>query len=173
MDKILRYILIGVLLALFICAGSPEFLLSDNVPSVVKAVSYHWFHANIWHLLANCLSIWLLIRATRFRTQKKVLSQFAIAFLVASLMYFTATKPVVGFSNILFAIVGLRTPSFHHPWWRKPETVTFFAVTFLLLLVPQFSSLTHITSLLCGIGIAAISRTIHSLRRDVTRAIGK
>lgn len=173
MDKVLRYTLIGVLLALFIGVGSPEFLLSDDIPSAAKAVSYHWFHANVWHLLANCLSIWLLIRTTRYRSSRKVMSQFAIAFLIASVMYFTATKPVVGISNILFAIVGLRTPSFRHPWWRKPETIIFFAVTFLLLLIPQFSSVTHITSLLGGIGIAAISRTVRSLRSDVTRAIGK
>ncbi len=173
MDKALRYTLIIVLSALFFGVGSPLFLLSDDTPAIVKAVSYHWFHANLWHLLANSLSIWLLLRTTRSRTAKTVSLQFIIAFLIASAMYFTATKPVVGISNILFAIVGLRTPAFRHPWWRKTETIVFFVVTFLLLLVPQFSSVTHITSLLSGIGIAALTRAIHSLSNDVTRAIGK
>ena len=169
----MRRAIILILFLIFILAGCPGYLADPSVNVWLKAVSYHLFHANIFHLAANCLSIWFVFKVKPYRSEKANVRNFFTAFIIATLTWFTATRPVVGVSNILFATLGLRTPSFRHPWWRHPGTLTFFAITLLMLLVPQFSAVTHITSFICGVAIAAVKRKLNSLEDDYRHATGK
>ena len=168
----MRYVL-TIILALLVTLGCPDYLADPAVSPWLRAVSYHWFHANIFHLAANCLSIWFVFKVTPYRSEKTNVRNFFTAFIIATLTWFTATRPVVGVSNILFATLGLRTPSFRHPWWRHPGTLIFFAITLLTLLVPQFSAVTHIISFICGVAIAAVKRKLNSLEDDYRHATGK
>lgn len=169
----MRYALIIILTLVFIAAGCPAYLADADCSHWLKALTYHFFHANVFHLAANCLSIWFVFMVTPTRSEKRNIRNFLTAALVATFTYFTATRPVVGISNILFAVLGLRTPAFSHPWWRHPGTLTFFAITLGMLAFPQFSALTHIVSFLCGVLLSAGRRTLNSLEDDYRHAVGK
>lgn len=169
----MRYALIIILSVIFLVAGCPGYLADSAGNYWLKALTYHCYHANIFHLAANCLSIWYVFKITAYRSEKANARNLLTAFVIATLTYCTATRPVVGISNILFAILGLRTPSFKNAWWKHPGTVIFFAVTLGMLLVPQVSAATHITSFVCGAAVAAVKRKLISLENDYRHATGK
>lgn len=169
----MRYLLIALTVTLFILLGCPDYLSSGTINVWIKALTYHAFHANVFHLLANSLSIWLLFRKTTTRTDKQNIKDFLIAYIIATLTYFISLRPVVGISNIIFAVIGLRTPSFKSEWWKAPNTILFFIVSTLLLLFPHFSAITHIVSFVCGVLLACFNRKIKSLENDYRRATYK
>lgn len=169
----MRYALIIILSLVFLLAGRPDYLASSASDIWLNALTYHFYHANIFHLAANCLSIWYVFMVTPYRSEKDNASHLVTAFLIATLTYFTATRPVIGISNILFAIFGLRTPAFNHKWWRMPGTKVFFGITLAMLLIPQVSALTHITSFLVGTAVSCFRRYVKNLENDYRHAIGK
>lgn len=169
----MRYALIIILAIVFVAFGRPAYLADPSNNVMLAAVTHHLFHANIFHLAANCLSIWFVFKVTPYRSDKKNIRNFFTAFLVASLSYIVATRPVIGISNILFAVIGLRTPAFKHPWWRHPGTLVFFAITLGMLAFPQFSAVTHIVSFLGGTVISIVKRKLNSLENDYRHATGK
>lgn len=139
----------------------------------INALTYHLFHANIFHLIVNCLSFWFMYNKPYKRPVNTYLKELPIAFIVASLSFFIAFKPIVGISNILFAVIGLRTPAFSHPWWKSKPAAVFFIVTALTAFLPNISAITHIFCFVAGVLIALICRTIKSLRNDSRRALGR
>lgn len=169
----MRYALIIILISLFMIFGCPTYLADTNVPWILRAMSYHFFHANIFHLLANCMSIWFVFSVTPNRTEKDNCRNFLTAYLIATLTLITATRPVVGVSNIIFAVIGLRSPELSHPWWKRRSTITFLGLTVLMLLVPRLSAITHITSFMCGVLAAYLSRWFKSIGNDYRRAAGR
>lgn len=169
----MRYALVIILTLVYFVVGCPEFLADDTAGCWLSALTYHAFHANIFHLAVNCISIWFVFDVTPYRREKANIRNFFTAYLIATATYFTAVRPVVGISNILFAVLGLRTPSFNHPWWRHPGTIVFFAVTLLMLAFPQFSAVTHIASFACGTAISTVKRKLNSLEDDYRHATGK
>ena len=166
-------VVVLVLCVLYLLMGSPAFLLSSETPDIIKAVTYHWFHANVFHLSANCLSFWLVYKSTPRRRAKENIRQFVISFLIGTVVFFCSTRPIIGISNILFATIGLRTPSFRSDWWKRPETLVFIATTIILLMVPQISSVTHIISFTIGVSIAVMKRKITRIKNDYRHAAHK
>ena len=160
-----RSLIICITAILFAVFGVPLWLTGSGVPGIVRAVAYPFFHANVFHLLANLLAVWTVFRP-ECRTIKRDL---ALGFLISTAVYFLATRPVVGLSNIMFAVIGLRTPAITDPWWRRPATITFLAVTLLMLLVPQFSAVTHIAAFAAGSLLSALIRIIKPYVDDAAR----
>lgn len=167
-----KYLIIFLCL-LFIFFGCPEYLSSASTPEFIKAITYHWFHANVFHLMVNCLSIWFVYKTTQTRTIKNNIKQLFLSFIIGSISFCFAAKPIIGISNILFATIGLRTPSLKNIWWKRPETIVFLVATLLLLFIPQISSVTHIISFLCGVVVAIIQRKIKSLDYDYRHSTGR
>ena len=145
-------ILIATCVLLYVLAGQPGWLADG--PLALRMMSYHFFHANIAHLLVNGIAAATLF-APRHRDNIRV---FAAGFVIASLVYPLSAQPCIGISNILYAVIGLRTPPFTHRWWRSASVVTFLAVTASMLFIPGVSGLTHIVSLAAGIAAANIMR---------------
>lgn len=143
--------------------GAPYFLHSDHI---YVSLVHHFFHANIFHLAVNCLSIWTLFR----QGYKYNISSLVCAFAIGTLSWFCTTKDVIGFSNIIFAIIGLRTPALTNSWWRHPSVIVFFATTALMAFLPQVSAVTHIVSFVLGCLVAGASRIINHICRDYSRA---
>lgn len=156
-----------IIALLFIVYGFADksFLLDSNINIFHRALTYHWYHANIFHLLANTLSICFVFHPRR----KNLIRNFFTALIIATFTYFIATRPLIGISNILFAMAGLYTPPLSHPYWKSTNTKIFLGITTLMLLVPQVSALTHIVSFICGCVIASIRR----LNNEIKRATGK
>ena len=160
----LRYILIAALAAIYILFGTPSYLLEQSWAS---ALSYPFFHANLVHLIVNCIALWLLFDPKRKGNFRQMLFGLAVSLLV----YPCALHAPVGFSNALYAVIGLRTPSFSSPWWKKPEVIIFLVVTFAMLLLPQLSGFTHILSMAIGIAVAALGRFIRKINNDAKESL--
>lgn len=146
MIRITTYV---ILFAICVVPGSVEWLLSQSYST--QMMLYHFFHGNIFHLLANGLGIHFLLPRSKWW-------QLLLAYVIASLSVMVATMPVVGLSNIVYALIGLRSPSFKSAWWKHYGTLTFLAVTVLMLFFPRISAVTHIVSFAAGVGISVLIR---------------
>lgn len=143
--------------------GCPVFLHHDY--GYISLV-HHFFHANIFHLAVNCLSLWTLFR----KDVRYYITPLVFAYLIGTASWFCTSADVVGFSNIIFALIGLRTPSLSHAWWKQLSVILFLAITALMALLPQVSALTHIVSFALGCIVAGAYRVVNSLSRDYCRA---
>lgn len=159
----IRITLVGVLVVVLLVCGCPEYL---HCKEPWLAVAHHFYHANIFHLAVNSLSLWTLFRAG----QRYSLGTLIVAFLIGSASWFFTSADVIGFSNIIFAIIGLRTPSLRHAWWRHPSVILFLAITALMAFLPQVSAVTHIVSFVFGCIVSGALRVIRSISRDFSRA---
>lgn len=158
-----RKAIILALCILYALTGVPEFFSGNWFG---KCLVYHFFHASIWHLLGNSLAIYSI-----YRPGKNNRSDLLWSFAIAVLVYPLALRPAIGFSNIIYATVGLRSPSLSSPWWRQPGVIVFLAVTVLMVFVPSVAATTHIAAFVLGAGIAAVRRAFNSVRSDVERYI--
>lgn len=143
--------------------GCPVFLHHDH--GCISLV-HHFFHANIFHLAVNCLSLWTIFR----RDARYKIAPLVLAYIIGTVSWFCTSADVVGFSNILFALIGLRTPSLSHSWWKQPAVILFLAITTLMVFLPQVSAVTHIVSFALGCIVAGAYRVVNNLSRDFRRA---
>lgn len=158
-----RIVIIGILLTMQLLFGCPVFLHYD---SGYISLVHHFFHVNILHLAVNCLSVWSLFR----KGYRYSVTPLIWSFLIASTSWFCTPDDVAGFSNIIFALIGLRSPSLSHSWWKQPSVILFLAITALMALLPQVSALTHIVSFVLGCMVAGALRIVNSIRSDFRRA---
>ena len=159
-----RLIVILALAGLQVAFGAPSWLQPDGAPYLVRALSYSFFHANWWHLAVNALAIW-----TIYRRPCKPCTDLLFSFLIAVAVYPLSLLPVIGFSNILYAQLGLRTPPLSSPWWRQAPVLTFLGVTLLMAFLPRVSATTHVAAFLLGMAVAAARRYYKTLLRDAGR----
>lgn len=159
----IKITVIGILVTMQLLFGCPVFLHHD---SGYISLMHHFFHANIFHLAVNCLSLWTLFRKDIRYSPAALVS----AYLIGTASWFFSSSDVVGFSNIIFALIGLRTPSLRHAWWKQPTVILFFAITALMALLPQVSAVTHIVSFVLGCIVAGAYRVANNLIRDYSRA---
>lgn len=139
MGKI-RYIVIAVFLVLM-SVGVPSWFI--NASNLVQSLTYHAFHVNAFHCAANCIAFYFLMHRTSVK-------ESLLAYTIACIVYPVSPIPVLGISNFLYAVMGLRTPSFSNGWWKRRETIIFLVVTALMVFVPKISALTHILSFAIG-----------------------
>ena len=158
-----RVILILVLVILQAVFGAPDFLLgAENYWQ--RAWLYSFFHGNWLHLAVNSLAIW-----TIYKHPCKPCRDLVFPFLIAVAVYPLSFRPVIGFSNVLYATLGIRTPSLKNKWWKQPPVILFLVITVVLVFVPRFSATTHIAAFVIGMAIAAIRRFYLILIRDAGR----
>lgn len=159
----IRIILSGILVFMMLVFGCPDFLHQKGMH---VALTYHLFHANIFHLAANLLSVWLIFRRdVTYRWQPLLL-----AFILAAASWYFTSDSVAGISNMVFAYLGLRTPSFRDCWWRQSAVLTFLVVTVVMAFLPNVSGITHIVSFVLGCACAALKRILKSIASDYRRA---
>lgn len=163
-DKVAAAALLIALALVYALVPVPEWM-GEGV-SLRCALTHHFWHANVFHLAANGLALlsfaWVLPRWYRL---------LPLAYLAASLSIIAATKPVVGLSNIMFAMSGLCAPMVKG-YWKRKETWTFVAVMLTMLFVPRFSATTHIASFVAGFALGHLRKTIRRTIDDCRRAGG-
>ena len=160
-DKVI--IIIGILTVFLLLFRCPEWLHSHWWGI---SLAHHFFHANIFHLAVNCMSLWLMFRNPAIVLKWKTI---AAAYVLATLSWFASSADVVGASNFIFALIGLRTPSFRHAWWKQPSVRIFLLVTVAMGVIPQVSAVTHIVSFCLGCAAASVSRLINQTSNDIRR----
>jgi Rhomboid family. len=158
-----RVVLIIVLVALQVVFGIPGFM--QGGPYWERALLYSFFHANWWHLAVNGIAAISIFAPSRRGNMPHLLSGYIIAVLVYPLSF----RPVIGFSNVLYAVLGLRTPSLKSGWWKRPEVITFLVVTIALIFAPRFSATTHIAAFILGMAGASVKRFHKDLTSDFRR----
>lgn len=159
----IRISIIGILVTMQLLLGCPVFLHQDDG---YIALIHHFFHANIFHLAVNSLSIWTLFR----KGYQYSIAPLVWAYFIGCLSWFCTSADVVGFSNIIFALVGMRTPSLSSGWWKQSSTIVFLVITALMAFLPQVSAITHIVSFMLGCIVAGVIRATNKLKRDFRRA---
>ena len=156
-----RFVIIAVLVLLQALVGIPEYMYGDCY--ILRAATYSFFHANWWHLAVNCIATLSIYKTC------KPCRDLLFPFLIAVIVFPLSFKPVIGFSNILYATLGSRTPSLSSPWWKLPQVIVFLVVTLALVFVPRFSATTHIAAFILGMGTASVRRFHQKLLRDAGR----
>lgn len=163
-DKIAAIGVLCALVLIYALVPVPEWM--GEGATLRCALAHHFWHANLFHLAANGLALlsfaWVLPRWYRL---------LPLAYLAASLSIIAATKPVVGLSNIMFAMSGLCAPMVKG-YWKRKETWTFVAVMLVMLLVPRLSATTHIASFAAGFVLGLLRKTIRRTADDCRRAGG-
>lgn len=149
-----------VLLVVFFIPNGKEWLLQQG--DVARAFLYHFFHGNLFHLLANVLSLYVMIPHSKTW-------HLASAYAIATLCAFVIPSPMIGISNVAYALIGVRSPSFDSYWWRHPGTLIFFSVTILMLFLPNISGVSHIVSFVVGAVVAIAVRWFKKMCRDGAR----
>lgn len=162
-----RFIIIATLILLQALFGCPDRMLPNGAPYIIRALEYSFHHASWWHLAVNALAVWTIYRPRR----KDNIAHLALSFIIAFLVYPISLRPCLGFSNILYATLGMRTPALSSPWWRTTPVIVFLAVTFAMLFFPQFSGLSHIAAFACGMLISAAHRFYLKNSKDASRFV--
>lgn len=159
-----RIVIIVLLLSMQVFFGVPEYFYGSG-QYWLRATTYSFFHANFLHLVINCLAAWTIFQP-RYKTSWQ---QLVTSFLIAVLVYPLSVRPVIGFSNVLYAMLGLRTPPLKSPWWKQHTVIIFLIVTMAMVFIPRFSATTHIAAFLLGMAGAAAKRGWLKLTSDARR----
>ena len=158
--------LISILTALHFAFGAPSFLIEQQ-GSFLAACAYSFFHANIWHLLVNCLAIWGLF--AKSKQPRNHFAHLATALIIAILVSPLSALPPIGFSNIIYALIGLRTPALSSPWWRRWPVIVFLLASVAMIPVPTVASVPHLAAFAIAVGCAYLVRFYYTLTADARK----
>ena len=129
---------------------------------VTQRLIYHFFHANVFHALANA---WCLISIARFYdiTVRDIIIAYIIAVAVPPVVL--SEQPTVGLSAFCFALMGIYAPrvarkAYYHKWMA-----VFIAAGFIL---PAVNALIHLYAYLAGVAAGYIR---FHVRRSCLRQI--
>lgn len=149
--------------------GCPVWLAGDWVPMPLRAIVYPFFHANIFHLAVNALSVWAVFRPGLKRNTRDLILGMAIS----AIAYPMGFRPCVGISNVLFAVSGMRSqPLSNHKWWLQPVQLTCIATMVAMCFFPQFSGTNHICAYVIGVAVSYVIRRIEKAESYVRKLEG-
>lgn len=134
---------------------APKIGYENGDMSYMPHLFYMFIHANIWHLLGNLFVLWIL------RGRLYLLPSMAIAFLASYIPGFSIYGDVgmtIGFSGVLFAIVGIKWGNYckmnirpiyrYEIGWKFLTRVVPFALVGIL--IPHINWCLHSCCLLAG-----------------------
>ena len=163
-EKVTAVALLAALALVYALIPVPEWM-QEGV-SLRTALTHHFWHVNAAHLAANGVALLAFARVL-----PRWYRLLPAAYAAASLSMLFAAKPVIGLSNILFAMSGLCAPTVKD-YWKRKETWTFVAIMLIMLCVPRLSAATHIASFIAGFVLGTINKTIRRTANDCRRAGG-
>jgi membrane associated rhomboid family serine protease len=124
--------------------------------AVWKCLTYHFFHANIFHCLCN---VWCLLSLVFAYPVKGW--QMAAAFIIASLYPFLpslnsqlSTLPTVGLSGVCFALLGMQAFVVGRKLFFFSWVIAFIAFGFLF---PNNNALLHLYCYIAGLTVGFLN----------------
>ena len=137
-----------------------------GMPLLIGALTHHFLHANIFHLAVNCLAVW-----TMFNTRwKDSWMELLAGLFLGAVAYAIAGQDVVGFSNVLFAVLGIRY--FKYEWYKTSYACVLPIAIIISSVIPGISVLTHFFSFLGGVLVAWSAGVYARLSKDYGTARG-
>ena len=127
--------------------------LSDSSMWASRLV-FHFFHGNVLHLMLNVVALLTL----SFKCEPKG-SEWIASFIIASLYPLPGSSPIVGFSAIVYAMLGIRTL-----YAVKILLINLSAIGFGLLL-PNIAVGIHLWSYAIGLVYGLFTVPISKIRR--------
>lgn len=162
----MRVHIILLLLAVFIISG-PGAQWLRSAPRLAGSLLHHFFHANFFHLAANCLAVWTMFGFRWRRGWKELLA----GYIIGSAAFFASPMLAIGMSDILFAVLGIR--SVRNGWWKSSYFIVLWATLILTALIPSVSGLTHCLSCAGGMAVGWLSVKYEKLSVDYGKARGR
>ena len=156
----------------YIFLNCPSWMADGTLGFWQRAMVYQFIHANPFHLAVNALALWGLLAPENRNNAIHLGTGLLIGFLV----YGCSPRPLLGISNAIFAIAGLRTPPFSSQYWRSKNVWLFLGINALLVFLPRVSAITHLLSFAIGLMLVnaqrlgkGILRSINRTRNDIKR----
>lgn len=130
-------------------------------------LAFHFAHGNIFHLAGNLLAVWLYCKSGKVGIPLWI-EAFAIATLLSFLYPFT--KPLLGFSGIVFVVLGVFLPRLWHNRSVRLSMLTLAVLSALSLLFHQLPAVVfHILCLAAGIALTKAKELTHEIRKEEKR----
>lgn len=150
-----NYATIAILLLIYLLPVSTPSVAASTTSSWWTHLIYPFFHANIFHLLANIYALWF-IRPT----WAILLTAWSIA--VAS--SWITPVPVVGFSSMIYAIWGMNMLNASQKSW-----IIFLAINFITIFLPSMGWMVHFSTFTIGLLYSYFKRLSNEYRRACNR----
>ena len=139
----MKNIITIILISVFWCVDYHTMAVTEQ--SLYQNFIYMFAHANVFHLLCNIFALYVLLRKTKFGRQVMLLSiGYCIA--VMSSFIIPISIPVVGFSSVIFALMGLLLR-----WWKYMALILLQIA--LTMFFPNIAWLLHLVCFLLGLSI--------------------
>lgn len=136
--KDLPSLLLTVISVAVWCMGKPTAeSMAVSAAAPLCCLTYHFAHANIFHLLCNMLGLWPF--HPRWLTVAVGYLCSTLAALLLALIY-PGYGPVCGLSALIFACFARRYAVWHFPIWK----IVLFNVPFIF--IPRVDGLLHLLS---------------------------
>lgn len=130
-------------------------------------LAFHFAHGNIFHLAGNLLAVWLYCKSGKVDILLWV-EAFAVATLLSFLYPFT--KPLLGFSGIVFVVLGVFLPRLWHNRSVRLSMLTLAVLSALSLFFHQLPAVVfHALCLAAGIALTKAKELNHEIRKEEKR----
>ena len=130
-------------------------------------LAFHFAHGNIFHLAGNLLAVWLYCKSGKVSVPLWI-EAFAIA-TVLSIPY-PFQQPLLGFSGIVFVVLGVFLPRLWHNRSVRISILTLAVLSALSLLFHQLPAVVfHALCLAAGIALAKAKELTHEIRKEEKR----
>ena len=129
-----RILLIASIVVVYILTWNNTPLAAYEGCPFINRFGYMFFHANVFHLIANIICIWSIKR------------HYWESVAIGVICSFAATSPTIGISGVIFATIGI-TCGIH---MNRKALLYSLATALIIGLMPSISLLLHIWALIIG-----------------------
>lgn len=129
------------------------------VPITMNMFTFHFIHANIFHLLSNIIVLWAVKETTEWW-------HLPAGYAISSVTWQATGGNVVGFSAILYFILGATFMKYKN---KLRYLLSISAILIMQLFIPSMSFKLHFFPFASGIVTAFIIHIVKRYRNDINK----